>query len=726
MKNLTIDTLRQQLLDSIKARSYAEALLFAKSLRRDDIAELSTRDQSELYYLIARCLFETGEHKRAILKIKTALRLIRPIAEHSLYAREKQLLGNILARTGRVQEALECYVESFAGFKRACSYQDIFGSLVNIGLTHFAVGDVALSMKYLSESREAAVRYNSISEVQLVDRNLARSQALAGSLVEAERAVNSQLGDEVIVGLSRHYASQILGIVCAFKLQSERTRVILELAEREFHMLRMSRDVAVCLEYLGLNEYFAGNYAKAREYYDQVLAMPEPTASAVAQTLRMLTDVEIAEGNWDAAKATAARADAAINKISERIELGALWRAYGHIHTHDNDHAKAREYFEKSIDLLRQLGARYELALSHFDAGRSKAYSVEAQVEQLKAAKALFVEMEVPKRVAQVDEALGKIASLRAGNSDKTKRSLTLKSATAAPVVVAVSRSMTGIMELVDQIKNNDMTVLITGETGTGKDLLAEYIHSTGNRCGSSFKAINCAAMPESLLELELFGAKKGTFTGSTTDKPGLIESADGGTFYFDEIGDAPAAIQSKLLRVIETKTVRRLGSNEDVRVNVRFIAATNHNLQERIASREFRRDLYYRLAEVEITLPPLRDRREDVMPLISQFLKAEKVELTTEQYLQLDLRVNGYDWPGNVREVRRLVKLATATATNGELIPALESALDLLNDSGIPQTKAALIELLARNNGNIASAARELGIPRTTLVSHLKKFGLL
>ncbi len=484
--------------------------------------------------------------------------------------------------------------------------------------------------------------------------------------------------------------------------------------------------LAICLEFLGLNEYFAGNYAKAREYYDQVLAMPEPTASAVAQTLRMLTDVEIAEGNWDAAKATAAKADVAINRISERIELGALWRAYGHIYTHDNDHSKAREFFEKSIDLLRQLGARYELALSHFDAGRSNAYSFNQQSEQLKAAKALFVEMEVPKRVAQVDEALARLADREHGAPDKKKRSLTLKTTTAAPIVVAVSRSMREIIELADRIKNSDMSLLITGETGTGKDLLAEYIHHTGNRADKPYRAINCAAIPENLLELELFGAKKGTFTGATSDKAGLIESADGGTFYFDEIGDAPASIQSKLLRAIETKTVRRLGSNEDACVNVRFIAATNHKLQERIASKEFRRDLYYRLAEVEIVLPPLRERREDVMPLISRFLKTEHVELTAQQYGELESRLNDYDWPGNVREVRRLVKVVTATATKGNLIPALENALNLLNPSDMLATKAALIELLARHNGNIAGGARELGIPRTTLVSQLKKFRLL
>ena len=571
---------------------------------------------SLLYFEYARCHFHLSNYSKSYIKIKTAIRLCSSSGDLTYHGRLKNLSGLILQQMGRSDEAAEEFLESYAFRRKFRQFSEVSGSLTNLGLIHLTKGDLYRAAEQFELACKYAREYSTSETYLICKLNLLLTKILQGRFVESSELISdiSNQSDNSWPGVRILHRT---GMMQCFKLNRSDARTSIS---RAYSLARDLQDVRfenICLEFLGLNEYFAGNYAKAREYYDQVLAMPEPTASAVAQTLRMLTDVEIAEGNWDAAIATAARADAAINKISERIELGALWRAYGHIHTHDNDHAKAREYFEKSIDLLRQLGARYELALSHFDAGRSKAYSVEAQIEQLKAAKALFVEMEVPKRVAQVDEALGKITNLKAGSSDKTKRSLTLKSAPAVPVVIAVSRSMSDIMELVERVKDRDMSVLITGETGTGKDLLAEYIHATGNRSGGPFMAINCAAVPENLLECELFGVKKGTYTGSTADKPGLIESADGGTFYFDEIGDAPAAIQSKLLRVIETKTVRRLGANDDVRVNVRFIAATNHNLQERIASKEFRRDLYYRLAEVEIGLPPLRERREDVMPLI-------------------------------------------------------------------------------------------------------------
>ncbi len=486
------------------------------------------------------------------------------------------------------------------------------------------------------------------------------------------------------------------------------------------------RDVAVCLEYLGLNEYFAGNYAKAREYYDQVLAMPEPTASAVAQTLRMLTDVEIAEGNWDAAKTTAAKAEVAINKISERIELGALWRAYGHIHTHDNDHAKARENFEKSIDLLRQLGARYELALSHFDAGRSKAYSTDQQMEHLNQAKALFIDMEVPKRVAQVDAAIGKISLPGVSDSQNGKRKLAIKSkAVQVPVIVAESAAMKKIITLADRIKDRDMNILITGETGTGKDLLAEYIHKSSLRAGKPFVVVNCAAIPEAMLESELFGYKKGSYTGAGSDKPGLIETASGGSFFLNEIGEAGISVQTKLLQVIEEKAVRRLGDNASIKIDVRFIAATNQNLKEQIAGGQFRSDLFYRLNEMPICLPPLRERAEDAMALL-RMLFAEYGIVLNGDFGRVENSLRSYSWPGNVRE---LIAIVNRVASNHEAGGA-DNLLDLLNseldmESPDSEERHHLLQIVAKHGGNKSRAAQELGIPVTTLRSRLNKFNL-
>ena len=731
MRNLTVESAQLRLAELIDKRLFAEALLFSESFSRVDIRGMHISEKSELYYFIARSLFELGEYNKAIIKVKTAMRLIRPTAEHLQYARQKQLLGNVFTRLGRNREALECYVESFAGFKRACSNVDIYGSLVNIGLAHFSGGDLGQALKYFAEARDAARKYNSESKVMLVERNIARALVLTGRFSESHNILLAQRKNSDSSGVSSHYIDQIDSMACTYELQYDDSSNALNRTIAFFRGACMSRDIAICLEYLGLNEYFAGNYAKAREYYDQVLAMPEPTASAVAQTLRMLTDVEIAQNNWEAAKTTAARAETAISKISERIELGALWRANGHIHTHDGNHAEARSCFAKSIDLLRQLGARYELALSHFDAGRSACHSAKERLEHLRQAKALFLEMEVPKRVAQVDKDLTVLEAQASSAPDSKRRSLTIKSTAAKhiPEIIAVSHAMAGIMKTIERIKDRDLTVLITGETGTGKDLLAEYIHYSSVRADKQYCVVNSATLPEHLLEAELFGYTRGAFSGAAKDSEGLIASADGGTFCFDEIGEIPVAMQAKLLRVIDTKIVRRLGSSVDRRVDVRFIALTNRNLEQMIVEGAFRSDLYHRLGQMPIHLPPLRARREDILPLVESLLAKLDLSINDETDTepgQLSEAIKNYSWPGNVREmIAILTRIAALRDNNGHSDIARLLLRELDSETPEATDRQRLFLALQRHNGNKSKVAEEIGIPRTTLISQLRKLKL-
>jgi DNA-binding NtrC family response regulator len=684
-------------------------------------------EKSELLLFQSKCRYFSGCYDQALTSIRDAISLSKSSNSHTLYAEQKFVLGRILNLTGRHDDAIEELTESYAFFRRAGDLTTALSPLMTIGLIHQTKGNLGQARVIFESIADKARDLGSMIDFVLAMFNTCRVAILSGDLNSAAVGI-SAVRDIVDQDVHRFRVANLSGMLAVWRLETKESRALLGTVVDSYLAKKVSRDVAVCLEYLGLNEYFAGNFAKAREYYDQVLAMPEPTASAVAQTLRMLTDVEIAEHNWDAARETAAKAEAAITKISERIELGALWRAYGHIHTHDGNHAAAREYFEKSIDLLRQLGARYELALSHFDAGRSACYSAEQRLEQLRQAKALFVDMDVPKRVAQVDHALSLLAgsiSARSCGVDGQK-SLTLKTAKPAPVIVAQSRAMLEIVATADRFKDCEMTILITGETGTGKDLLAEYIHYSSHRAHRPYKAINCAAIPESLLESELFGFKKGTYTGAGADKPGLIESADGGSFFFDEIGDAPLAIQAKLLRVIETKTVRRLGDNQDISVDVRFIAATNQDLKSQIEAKTFRSDLFYRLAQVHINLPPLRERREDIIPLLETFLAAAGVALTAEDRRRLLAHPNGYSWPGNVRELIAIAaRVAALQDDNGNRNIVNLLLLELGIESPEAEERQRLFTSLQRHNGNKSKAADELGIPRTTLVSQLKKFNL-
>lgn len=234
--------------------------------------------------------------------------------------------------------------------------------------------------------------------------------------------------------------------------------------------------------------------------------------------------------------------------------------------------------------------------------------------------------------------------------------------------IVAESPAMRRVCEIIGRVAQTDATVLVTGESGTGKELIAQAIHAHSARRGRKFLPINCAALPEPLLESEMFGHVKGAFTGATATKEGLFESADGGTIFLDEIGSMPTSIQAKLLRVLQDRQVRKVGSNESTAVDVRVLAATNDRLEDLIEKKHFREDLYYRLSVIPIQIAPLRERREDILPLVSHFIRAE-----IRDYSQLptidpaaEMALERYDWPGNVRELQNAVRHALAFANAG------------------------------------------------------------
>jgi transcriptional regulator with PAS, ATPase and Fis domain len=286
------------------------------------------------------------------------------------------------------------------------------------------------------------------------------------------------------------------------------------------------------------------------------------------------------------------------------------------------------------------------------------------------------------------------------------------------------------------QVMDSSISVMLEGETGTGKDLLAKAIHYSSNRKDSRFVPVNCAALPESLLESELFGHRKGAYTGASFDKKGLLEEADGGTLYLDEVGDMHPSTQIKLLRALEDKEVTRLGETRPRKIDIRIISATNKNMKEEVETGGFRMDLFYRLNALHITLPPLRDRREDIPLLVDHFIKTyskEPSRFSNLIPLILELFAN-YNWPGNVREleneVKRLLVFNRDTTT---------PRLDILSDkftmpSDLKSEKLSLydrialwerqyiIKALIENNWVKKATAEALHIPESSLRFKMKQ----
>jgi nitrogen regulation protein NR(I) len=238
--------------------------------------------------------------------------------------------------------------------------------------------------------------------------------------------------------------------------------------------------------------------------------------------------------------------------------------------------------------------------------------------------------------------------------------------------IVGRSPAMQTVFKLVGQLAASDATALITGESGTGKELVARAIYSNGARAAQPFVAVNCAAIPEALLETELFGHERGAFTGATQQRIGKFEQCDRGTIFLDEIGDMPLATQTKILRVLQSGTFERVGGNETVRVDVRVIAATNKPLEQAVAARTFREDLFYRLNVVRVPLPPLRERREDIPLLVEYFLRrfARETDRPPKAVVPDVLRaLQEYPWPGNVRELENVIRRGTVVATGDALL---------------------------------------------------------
>jgi DNA-binding NtrC family response regulator len=296
--------------------------------------------------------------------------------------------------------------------------------------------------------------------------------------------------------------------------------------------------------------------------------------------------------------------------------------------------------------------------------------------------------------------------------------------------IVAESRVMRELLELVRKVAQSDYPVLITGESGVGKELIATNIHDSSKRTGGPFLPINCGAIPENMIESELFGYEKGAFTGAFARKPGLVEVANGGTLFLDEIGDMPAALQAKLLRVIETGRFFRLGGTREQTADIRILAATNIDLREAIGKGLFRRDLYYRIAALAVHIPPLRERREDIPILIEHSLKGSAA-FRHKRFSDEALRaLQAYAWPGNVRELQNVIHRTLLLSTN-DTVTTADIACELRLEHSLPGTRLENVErehimrVFRASGGQRGKAAEALGIDPKTLSRKLSSYGI-
>jgi len=358
----------------------------------------------------------------------------------------------------------------------------------------------------------------------------------------------------------------------------------------------------------------------------------------------------------------------------------------------------------------------------------------------------LLIASHKPRELQGFADSLGQLGGFAIAQLHLLQRLRAPQSEVAAPPTPACasnygligdSPAMRSVYQLIGKVLHNPVSVLLTGETGTGKELVARAIHDCGSRRSKAFVVQNCASLPENLLESELFGYRKGAFSGADRDHQGLFDAANGGTLFLDEIGDMPLSLQAKLLRVLQEGEVRPLGSTRTHKVDVRIVSATHHNLRSLVEEGRFREDLFYRLSHFPIELPPLRARGEDILRLARHFAVEAACFLQRDAYRWSEAALDylaGYAYPGNVRELKGLIARAVLLCEGGELLPEHfdlqhtpqpDSSGMNLRERLERVERSLLLDCLRKNRGNQTSAASELGLPRRTLLYRMQRLNI-
>ncbi len=777
---------------------FAQALEEIKKLEsRKENEEFSTQ-RADLCYLAAAALQGLGNYKEAERKARIAYELLKDTSENKKVAQVQYTLGLVYSDLGDMKNAETCFRDAITTYRRINDQAKIIECQNRIAGIFFIKSEFTKAAEHLKETKRFCESTGNLRTASRLSGNLGRVNILLGKWQEAEEDLlvslrsNEKHGDELNLCRSQLSLGFLSCLRREFPKASEYLAKAFELAHKNGYL----REMVIYHEYMGALCFDLGDYRKAEDHYNHILKMWEtaaPDGDMISQTHRLLAELKVATREYDLAFDSCQKSLEVSRSLGEKIEEGAAYRILGQIHSVRGEKELSHECFNQSVSLLQQIGARYELAKTYLEAGSSKEFDYykrlgflsNAEIEFrglgssyylgqvnlsiasllsennqhdkaqlfLTDAEKLFRETEEQKAVCKVYDLRHTIeeALFQAGKIAKSNGKITFAN------VITQNEEMREITEKLKQIKDYDISILLEGETGTGKDFLAKAIHHSSKRKGNRFIAVSCAALPETLLENELFGHKRGAYTGADKDEAGLFEEAEGGTLYLDEIAEVPMSTQVKLLRAIEEKEILRLGETKPRRIDVRIISSTSRDLKRSINEGAFRQDLYYRLNTFHIKIPPLKRRIADIPLLVRHFLKeygSNHGDLSELNLKRVVKRFSEYSWPGNVRELenelKRMVVMSQAWNGNpsrllsekllkssqgscsGGVTDPLSPSREVdgkvsINVSLFQQVaefeKEKIIQVLAQCNWVKLRAARLLGVPESTLRNKMKKY---
>lgn len=728
----------EQCLALIDERKYPAARESLESVSVEDLNILETNDRLLAEILLAECRAFTGAAKRAIVDCQRLLTELRDGLGHSHYARVCFVLAVAHRQIGECDSAVDyCNVAAYT-YLRVSDSAGVSRSFNWLGNIYFNISKFQEAAEAYRRSEEFALDAGVSRAVTVARFNLAKPLALMGDLnksldmLEKNAKLMAESGDNVNSMRQALFHSFVLTQL----RDSDRARSLLLPLHFRLSALPI-REQGCCYEYMGELELCSGNLAEAEKHLLAAIAIGEGASrdeSVIGQSRRLLAEVRLAQGDTIETIAECRRALESICKVGERFEEGVVYRILAEAHLARGEQAEARAAFKQSLDILRAIGAKLEWAKTCLSAGETDVFSRRERLAFLAEAERLFGEIGIEYWIDRTRAQLKMVLDDRGEELQARKQQ---QAASTNGYFITKDPETLELLKIAEKLARKDIAILITGEPGVGKDHLARFLHSISPRRDAPFVPIDLNTIPESLWESELFGYRKGTFTGASGEKTGLLESASGGTVFLNEIGNLPLSLQPKLLEFLDTRQVRRLGELHASPLDVRFIAATNENLKEASENGRFRQDLYWRLAQSSLHLKPLRERRTDILPLVRRFLTefgvpVEDLALLDRQ-LWIDRVCNG-QWSGNVRQLRSFIYQLVAIADRPadpefpEWGARLAEQVDLIKEAPAVAaiTRERLVDSLARNGWNQRAAGRELGMSEAWVRRQIRLFGLM
>jgi DNA-binding NtrC family response regulator/tetratricopeptide (TPR) repeat protein len=771
--------------------SYKQALAEIRELESLRAAEDFSTQAGELAYLGACALRKLGKLREALAKARRAYEILRKTEKHTRLAQVQHVMGILHAQLGEFKEGEIQLTDTASIYRRIKDEKglaDVYNDLARIA---FCRSDYDRATEYINDALDFCRRTQDRKLAARLYGNLGTIMMLRDRWAEAEKSLLSSLEANQTLGVSINACRSLLALgnlsISARQLDKARDYLgrALDLISENSYL----HELGIYHEYAGSLQLARGDSKGARNHFYEAIRIGEqtgPKSAIISQAYRLLAELQADQGDYHEASASCEKSLQVSKHIGEKIEEAVIYRILGRVYGQDGRQTgEVREYFERAAQMMEEMGVKYELVKTYLDMARCDAFEFQEKMKFLGKAEDLASQLDPPYYLAKVH--LG-FAELFMGSDkpyaakdflskarevfeqlrerDDLQALSTLECKIRAPLpanrltcknsseglsfdqIVTRDTTMLDILNSVQQIKDLDVTILLEGETGTGKDLLAKVIHCNSNRNTKRFVVANCAAFPDTLFESELFGHKKGAFTGAVADKKGLLHEADGGTLYLDEVAEVPLPTQVKLLRAIEEKEIMRIGELKPGKVDFRVIAATNRNLAQMVQEGRFRSDLFYRLDVMRFKLPPLRERPQDIPILLEHFLRKHALNgsrQASDPIPEVDPDViklfMGFDWPGNARQLENEVK-KLLIASRGEKTIRLEHLNNNLEkfkngqnggsngSSSLPEQQAELeIEqiqkALAEANGVKTQAARLLGIDEAVLRYKMKKHGI-